>query len=290
MIRVKTSLLAVLVVAGIFGGIMIAKAVGYWATESTKEPVKFKTGEFAGMPNPADIRGSYTWLDIERVFALPAADAAAAFSSAKHSFAPADRVNLLEELYVPVLPEDIEIGTGSVRLFTALYTGLPFEAEVGTLLPPGAIQYLVSEKGLNRADLAAFEVPAEFKTALAGANLSEEAAETPEEAGGKVDTAAEAAETGSAETAAEEEHTPTPAGEGSGIGTGTGTGTAMTVVGKTTFYDLYQWGLTKEQVQAAIGFEPGANTTSVRDAATAAGVEFSVAKTALQALLDTLKP
>jgi len=60
MTRVKTLPLAAFVVASIFGGVGISKAVGYWSTTSSKEPVTFKSGELAGLPNPADKRGSYS--------------------------------------------------------------------------------------------------------------------------------------------------------------------------------------------------------------------------------------
>ena len=42
--------------------------MGSWQTESNKQPKKFETGEFEGMPNPEDIRGSYYFSDIENAF------------------------------------------------------------------------------------------------------------------------------------------------------------------------------------------------------------------------------
>ena len=60
--------LAVIVLVMMFGGISFSSAMGWWATESTKEPVTFTEGEFAGQANPADIRGSYTFGDIAKSF------------------------------------------------------------------------------------------------------------------------------------------------------------------------------------------------------------------------------
>ena len=164
MIRIKTLPLGLIVVAGIFGGIGIAKAVGYYETTSSKEPVKFKTGELAGLPNPADIRGSYTWLDLERVFGVPASESAAAFSTAGHALSPADRVSVLEEIYLAILPEGYEIGTGAVRLFVSLYTGLPLDAEEGSVLPDAALALLATRPGMNSAELQRYAIPGSSAT------------------------------------------------------------------------------------------------------------------------------
>ena len=60
--------LAIIVMVLMFGGIFFSSAMGWWATESTKEPITFTDGEFAGEANPADIRGSYTFGDIANSF------------------------------------------------------------------------------------------------------------------------------------------------------------------------------------------------------------------------------
>ncbi|PKL24728.1 MAG: hypothetical protein CVV47_09855 [Spirochaetae bacterium HGW-Spirochaetae-3] len=251
MIRVKTLPLAIVVVVAVLGGVAASKALGYWNTTSTKEPVKFKTGELAGMPNPADIRGSYSWIDVEKAFGVPAADAAKAFSTPDRALDPAERVSVLEELYLPILPPGIEVGTGSVRLFVSLYTGLPMEAEEGTVLPDGAIAYLAARPGADAAAIARFAIPGPGATAPAAAPAAIPVA-TP----APVTTPVEAKTSD------------------------------KTVVGKTTFGDLYAWGLTEAQVERAIGYKPGPASQSVRDSATAAGKEFSELKAALQALVD----
>ena len=252
MIRVKTLPLAIAVVAVMFGGVALSKAVGYWNTTSTKEPAKFKNGELAGLPNPADIRGSYTWLDLEKAFGVPAAESARAFSTADRALDPAERVSVLEELYLPILPPGLEIGTGAVRLFVSLYTGLPLEAEEGSVLPDGALELLSQRPGMDDEALGRYVIPSNAPTAPAPAAAS-------------------------------------PAASQSGTsqaGTGSGQATARSIVGKTTFGDLYDWGLTEDQVAAAIGYAPGPRSQSVRDSATANGKEFSELKIALQALVD----
>lgn len=254
---VRTVALAVITVVAVFGGVYAAKALDYWKTTSAKQPVKFKDGELAGLPNPADIRGSYSWLDIERAFGVPAAEAARAFSPPGKPLDPAGRVSALEELYLPIVPEGMEIGTGAVRLFVSLYTGLPLEAEEGTALPDGAIAYLSARPGADKAAIARYAIPGS-PSANPGPAAPPEAA-APSQPAGQAD------------------------------GSAVPRTVAGTVAGKTTFGDLYGWGLSEEQVRKAIGYEPGPRSQSVRDSATAAGKDFSELKATLQALLDAKK-
>ena len=50
--------LTAIILVFLFGGILFSSAMGWWQTESTKQAATFSEGEFAGLPNPADIRGS----------------------------------------------------------------------------------------------------------------------------------------------------------------------------------------------------------------------------------------
>ncbi|TFG79001.1 MAG: hypothetical protein E4H20_12305, partial [Spirochaetales bacterium] len=232
MTRVKTLPLAGIVIGVIIAGIGISMATDNWETTSTKEPVKFSQGEFAGQANPADIRGSYTWQDIETSFSVPAAVGAKAFSTPERAMATDERINVLEQLYAGTLPEGSEIGTDSVRVFVALYAGLPYKAEEGTVLPDPAIAILRDRPGVNEKDLSRFTLAAidtdTVRTAAEVPGSVEPAAPQPAStAGGEVKTS---------DTTTTEEHT-TP---------------AYTVTGKTTFGELYGWGLTEAQVETAI--------------------------------------
>ena len=59
------------------------------------------------------------------------------------------------------------------------------------------------------------------------------------------------------------------------------------VRGKTTFSDLRDWKLTKEEIEQLLGIPMGKPGVTVRDHCTANEIEFSEVKTALQALVDT---
>jgi len=70
--RITPRWMAVFVVFVLFGGILLSIALGEWTTKTTKEPLKFTEGEFAGEYNPADIRGSYTFWGCFQAFRHPA--------------------------------------------------------------------------------------------------------------------------------------------------------------------------------------------------------------------------
>ena len=138
--------LAVIVLVILFGGILFSSGMDWWQTESTKETATFSEGEFAGLPNPADIRGSYTFGDVENNFGVPAATLAKAIGTPPESDASAFKIKDLETLYAD---QEFEIGTASVRLFVALYTGLPYDLTEDIYLPKRAVEMLKSQATLT---------------------------------------------------------------------------------------------------------------------------------------------
>lgn len=59
-----------------------------------------------------------------------------------------------------------------------------------------------------------------------------------------------------------------------------------TIKGKTTFRDLVEWGLTREEIEVIIDMEPGPPTQSLRDYFMEKGKPFSEIKDELQELVD----
>ena len=98
--------LAIIVLVILFGGILFSSGMGWWQTESTKEAATFSEGEFAGLPNPADIRGSYTFGDVENNFDVPAAILAQAFGVSSDDPSTFG-VKELETMYAD---QEVEIG------------------------------------------------------------------------------------------------------------------------------------------------------------------------------------
>jgi hypothetical protein len=122
-------------------GIALSMAFNLWRTESTKTPVSIRSGEFAGEYDPADIRGSYTFGDIAGHFDVSVETLAEAFVVTGLEDLATYRISWLEETYAE-LADGGEIGTDSVRLFVALYTGLPHTPEETTRLPAPAASLL----------------------------------------------------------------------------------------------------------------------------------------------------
>ena len=249
--------LAVLVVTILFGGIFFSSAMGWWQTESTKEAAVFTSGEYAGQANPADIRGSYTFGDVEKNFGVPAALLAEAFRIQTPEPA-AYPVKDLEALYASS-PQ--EVGTASVRLFVAFYLGLPYDLNTAVYLPESAAA-LLRERNLTEVQITYLEAhtvpnpPVDVKPAQA----------TP------LPT-----------VAPEEQPTSQPETKSEGS-------SDFMVKGKTTFGELLEWGVTREAVEKVLGMSmPDAAGMTIKDFCTNNGLSFETIKPALQAEVDQEK-
>jgi hypothetical protein len=240
--------LAIVLFIVMFGGIAVSAALGWWQTESTKVPAVFTAGEYAGQANPADIRGSYTFGDISNSFAVEPDILARAFQVRSED--PASfAVKDLEALY---LDSGYEIGTSSIRMFVAFYAGLPFDTTGQEIyLPQPAADILLDRQTLTPDQVGYVQAH------------SVDVAPAPSEAS--------APETGSAPAAAEA----TPAG------------TQETIVkGKTTFGELIGWGVPQEVIEQWIGAPMPDRAMTLKDYATANGLDFETLKTQLQAEVD----
>jgi hypothetical protein len=268
--RLRSYHVAVLVLVLIFGTIAGTSLAGVWVTESTKTPRLIAEGEFAGISDPADIRGSYTFADIENAFGIPASLLAAAFGmdgqpgeiSAKD----------LEEIWGEI--EGMEVGTDSLRLFVALYLGVPYLPEETTALPRAAYQILQRQSGASPdPDLPA--VAETTREALAA--YSDRVVALEPEATAPTGTGAGAAGSQAAGIEPEEpEEHETSTEEG-------------VIRGATTFADLLSWGLTREQIEGVIGTEMPNRATKVRDFAAETGASFGSYRETFQGLLDALE-
>jgi len=242
--------LAVILFVILFGSIIFTTAMNWWQTESQKVPATFTEGEAAGEYNPADIRGSYTFQDIENSFDVPVADLAAAFAIPAESDAAAYAIKDLETLYAAQAEAGTEIGTGSVRYFTALYTGLPYELVEETYLPAPAVELLKSKVVLTMEQLVyleahtvALEMPATTLTPVPTEEV-------------KVD----------------------------------GESTDTTLKGKTIFQELLDWGVSQEFIETAIGAPLPAAGVKVKDYCTEANLNFEEIKVVLQTEIDRVNP
>jgi len=244
--------LAILVFVLMFGGILLSAALNLWNTSSTKIPAKFKEGELAGTYNPADIRGSYKFGEVSDLFGVPLEDLKVAFSIPGTANPAETQLKTLETQFAGA-PQ--EIGTDSVRYFVAFYNGLPIDLTTDTYLPLEAAQILKSKGKLTADQLAYLEKHT--------VDVKAGTASTPAPATTPVPGAATAVT----------EHTSTP-----GL-----------IVGKTTFQELLDWGVTKESIEKVLGGAMPLPSAIIKDYASSKGLEFSTLKTALQAEVDKVK-
>jgi hypothetical protein len=268
--KLNSYTLAVLVLVLLFGGISFSSVMNWWQTESSKVAATYTGGEFAGQANPADIRGSYTFGDVNKNFGVPLADLAAAFRLPAEVDPAAFQVKELESLYEGLT---VEVGTASVRMFVAFYKGLPYDlaAAEETYLFPEAKPILEGQNKLLPEQLAFLEahlVPA----AAEGSALVEATPAATQEVNVQFTPAAtQAVET--QPTLAATEHVQPD----------------KTITGKTTFQNLLDWGVSQEMIEKVLGDTLPAPQTLIKDYATSKGAEFSTLKTTLQAEVDKTK-
>lgn len=248
--------LAALLVILLFGGILTSSALGWWQTESSKEPAKFTEGEFAGTANPADIRGSYTFGDVEKAFGINPAIMAQAFD-VKNAEPAAFSLKELETIYAE---SPVEIGTASVRMFVAFYNGLPYDLTSAgeTYLPKSAVDILRGTGKLT-PEQAAF-----LETHTAG--------------------------TGEPAAAATPASTPVATAAAEATPHATSTAEAYTIKGKTVFGDLITWKVPQAAIEQIIGVPMPDPATTIKDFCAAQGLDFETIRPALQAEVDKVKP
>ncbi|EJO5349271.1 hypothetical protein NRP93_003439 [Clostridium botulinum] len=180
--KIKNNMMAFIVITIIFSGIGIAKYMNLWKTESSKVPAKYNTGEYAGQYNPNDIRGSYSFSDINKAFDIDINLLAQAFGVENVDNISDFKVKDFENIYASLKDEGKEIGTSSVKLFVALYKGLPYELSEDTYLPNKAVDILKSEAKLTKEQIGYIEKhSAQVKANLSNNNVNREEAEESEE-------------------------------------------------------------------------------------------------------------
>lgn len=236
--RVKQWAIAIASVVVIFGTVFVTSIMGVWKTTNTKEPAKYTSGEFAGQYDPSDIRGSYTFGEVSDLFDIPLAELGGAFgveSGKEAVFACKD----LESIYVAAKAAGKEVGTSSVQLFVALYTGLPADLTAESYFPQPAQQVLLDAGKMNQEQIDYVSnhlVPLEAAT----------------------DTPVSTAET-----------------EGEPL-----------IKGSTTFNEMIALGVSKEEIETAIGAKITDTTKIIREFCTEKGLEFATVKTQIQTLVE----
>lgn len=155
--KIKPWLMAVLILVILFGGVGIARLAGLWNTSfgsgsgngngsGRRDPI------IAGAIAPDDIRGSFTFADVATAFDIDPGVLLKAFGLPGTTDPAGIQNKTIEKLY-----EDsgYEVGNGSVKIFVALYKGLPITIDYDTYLPRPAAEAIFAENpGLTAEQLA----------------------------------------------------------------------------------------------------------------------------------------
>jgi hypothetical protein len=247
--KMNSRIMTIVVLVVLFGGISLATALGLWNTENTRTPARLEKGDAAGEYNPEDIRGSYTFADVSRLFEIPIDELRIAFGLPEDVNMAIFRTGDLESLYGEQLGEDQEIGNGSVQLFVAIYKGLPYSLVEPDYLLEAAAEILKARGNLDDETLAFLD---QYSLQV-----------TPPEN-------AEAMEMTQAE--AEEEHVTE--------------GSAAAVNGNTTFWQVLDAGVSEERIAEILGMEMPNPALTVKEFCLDNGLQFSTVKTTLQAEME----
>ncbi len=257
--KIKSGLMAILVLVVLFGSVAVTSALGYWKTTTDKVPVKYATGDAAGEYNPVDIKGSYDFATISDLFGIPMEDLGKAFMVPDDSSAGAFQVKTLEESWEMVNTEEREVGTDSVRLFVAFYKGLPIELTDTTGLPASAVDVLLA-KGKPTGEQLAFMTThrVDAVPVVEGTDAADVSASTEGEGSEASSTDAESEESD------------------------------RTVKGNTTWKEVIDWGVPQADLETIAGGEIKSLSSLIKDDCTARGLEFSSVKAELQGLIDAI--
>lgn len=148
--KLKTTSIVILSVSIVLLGVIITSALGLFKTESTKVPKRLEEATANGAYDPADIKGSYSFAEISRLFDIPINDLADAFGVEKNA-AATFKCKDLETVFGE---SDYDIGTSSVRLFVAYYLGLPYETNEESYLTQTAAQILEVKGAMTDTETA----------------------------------------------------------------------------------------------------------------------------------------
>lgn len=261
--RLKLIWIFPIIIVFLFGGIRIADGLNFWQTESTKVPQTIKEGEFAGMADPADIRGSYSFGDIANAFDIEAEIIAKAFDieSNQPSLVLAKE---LEVLYGET-ESGLEIGTGAIRQFVALYTGLPYEGY--DAITTAGIDILKEEGKWSE------ELEDKYKDVIVDLSIYDIINKS-----------------GSEETSLIEANNSVVSEDENNKATDNATGTEhdedeIGVKGKTTVAELIGWGITLEQIEDTLGVSVPNENLLIRDICTQNSLSFGEIKETFNAML-----
>jgi polyferredoxin len=275
-VRIKVGVLGILLVVTIFGGIAVSSALNMWSTTSTKVPVKIQAGNFEGEYDPSDIRGSYSFKDINNAFNVPVKLLGKAFGVSDNENLDDFQIKNLESIYEGLNNQGTEIGTASVRLFVGLYNGLPISLD-DTYLPKPAVDILLEKGGLTDEQQVFIKAHSVEITNVGLVDENKVIEKIEETKNDKVVESIGVTE--KTETVQNNQDTKIPEAKEEHLEE------EIAVKGKTTFNEVISWGVEKEKIEEVIGGEIPTLGMTVSDYCRQNNISFSDIKEALNSLI-----
>jgi len=150
---VNQAVLAIVIMTIFFGSVGVGKITGTWQTMGRRTPLAFSSGSIAGINDPADIRGSWTFGEISNLYDIPLKDLGKAFALKDEKQMGNFLCKDLESLYVEYSKQGKDVGTHTVRVFVAWYKGLPID-ERNAYFPDTVKEVLNTKGSLTNAQKA----------------------------------------------------------------------------------------------------------------------------------------
>lgn len=246
--KIQMHKVAIIILSVIFGGILLTIGVDLWTTTSSKTPSKIATGDNAGVYNPQDIRGSYTFSEVAELFEIDVKVLFDAFNIPEDTDPTDIQSKDLEGMFES---SGVEIGNEDLQLFVALYKKLPVTLE-DSYLPNSAVEILLELGKLDEAQKTYFET---HKVDVS--KLGDEVNNKDESSESSINESKTVKE--------EEEHL---------------------VNGSTTFQQLLNAGVSKEQIEEVLSAPMPATNQTIRTYCSDKGVSFSDIKDKLNLLAE----
>lgn len=152
-IDINAYFIAIVVFIAIFGTVMLSSAFGLWSTTNEKKG-NADDEKVAIEYTPEDIRGSFTIKEVGIIFDIPETILTKAFGIPKET-----DLNVFKSKDIEVLYEESgkEIGNGSLKVFVALYKGLPITLAQDYLPESAVVLIKENNKNLTKEQLEYLE-------------------------------------------------------------------------------------------------------------------------------------
>ncbi len=151
--RLNNAIVSIIVLVFFAGGIGAAMAFNAWEVKPGQAVATSRDGTPVVAYKPADIQGTYSFGEISQMFNIPLHELGTAFELNSVANLADFKARQLKTVY-PDLGKGIMLETESVRIFVALYKGMPHPLSETAFLPNSAVKILKDKARLSPEQIA----------------------------------------------------------------------------------------------------------------------------------------